>query len=590
MITYICHNKNDKTGEDLPCTNNRCETSICPSCGGRADAISEIFWCPECQVPIYEKTCPVCGQEGKKLTSDVSPVFQEERLLLEIILEKPFAFEKDSVWNGNGNNYFVNGKKIKFSVKDLKNKDADAIRKQYEELKAQNTYQYFEKQMERFILCNKERYNRIVEEAKGYIRSMTENFDITDMFVSFSGGKDSTVVADLCKRALDGPGKKILHIFGDTTLEFPMTEQYVAQYKKENPKTPMISSRNKEKNFEELCEIVGPPSRVMRWCCTIFKTGAINQKISALFRGKKRIVAFQGIRHSESASRSKYERTSTNSKIAKQLTLCPIIEWFDFDVWLYLMTTGIAFNSAYRLGYARVGCYCCPNNSLWSEFLSGIFIPDKYNNFQNLLIDFAKKVGKKDAEVYVKEGKWKARQGGNGLDYARKSIVSYEPCVKEENAFNYDLTRPITEELYELFKPFGTYQSELGNKRLGEAYFTDADNNVVFVLQGRPGQTRCKVIVHREDAFHVKGMSKVREKIDCQITKYQMCMGCKACESVCRFNAITVKEMPDKSTSYTINEAKCVKCTECVSHFSVGCYMRKVLTIKREDKEGTTNA
>ena len=209
MITYICHNKNDKTGENLPCTNNRCETSICPSCGGRSDAISEIFWCPECQVPIYEKNCPVCGQEGKKLTSDVRPVFPEERLLLEIILEKPFAFEKDSVWNGNGNNYFVNRKK--FSVKDLKNKDADAIRKQYEELKAQNTYQYFEKQMERFILCNKERYNRIVEEAKGYIRSMTENFDITDMFVSFSGGKDSTVIADLVTRVLSNP--QIMHIF-----------------------------------------------------------------------------------------------------------------------------------------------------------------------------------------------------------------------------------------------------------------------------------------------------------------------------------------------------------------------------------------
>lgn len=117
MITYICHNKNDKTGENLPCTNNRCETSICPSCGGRADAISEIFWCPECQVPIYEKTCPVCGQEGKKLTSDVRPVFPEERLLLEIILEKPFAFEKDSVWNGNVNNYFVNGKKLNFLSK-----------------------------------------------------------------------------------------------------------------------------------------------------------------------------------------------------------------------------------------------------------------------------------------------------------------------------------------------------------------------------------------------------------------------------------------------------------------------------------------
>lgn len=552
---------------------------------------SQLYWCEECKIPLYEPVCGCCGAKGRQFVKDVRVVFPEEKVLLEILLGlKAGELNEKSLWNAAGNVYYLDGVRMPLSIQRLREMDAGKIRKTYDENRKNMDDTFFKQMIQRFVKANANRYQEISQEALSYIWEETQGMEIGDMFVSFSGGKDSTVVADLCKRALDGPGKKILHIFGDTTLEFPMTEQYVAQYKKENPKTPMISSRNKEKNFEELCEIVGPPSRVMRWCCTIFKTGAINQKISALFRGKKRIVAFQGIRHSESASRSKYERTSTNSKIAKQLTLCPIIEWFDFDVWLYLMTTGIAFNSAYRLGYARVGCYCCPNNSLWSEFLSSIFIPDKYDDFQNLLIDFAKKVGKKDAEVYVKEGKWKARQGGNGLDYARKSIVSYEPCVKEENAFNYDLTRPITEELYELFKPFGTYQSELGNKRLGEAYFTDADNNVVFVLQGRPGQTRCKVIVHREDVFHVKGMSKVREKIDCQITKYQMCMGCKACESVCRFNAITVKEMPDKSTSYTINEAKCVKCTECVSHFSVGCYMRKVLTIKREDKEGTTNA
>ena len=552
---------------------------------------SQLYWCEECKIPLYEPVCGCCGAKGRRFVKDVRVVFPEEKVLLEILLGlKAGELNEKSLWNAAGNVYYLDGVRMPLSIQRLREMDAGKIRKTYDENRMNMDDTFFKQMIERFVKANANRYQEISQEALSYIWEEPQGMEIGDMFVSFSGGKDSTVVADLCKRALDGPGKKILHIFGDTTLEFPMTEQYVAQYKKENPKTPMISSRNKEKNFEELCEIVGPPSRVMRWCCTIFKTGAINQKISALFRGKKRIVAFQGIRHSESASRSKYERTSTNSKIAKQLTLCPIIEWFDFDVWLYLMTTGIAFNSAYRLGYARVGCYCCPNNSLWSEFLSSIFIPDKYNDFQNLLIDFAKKVGKKDAEVYVKEGKWKARQGGNGLDYARKSIVSYEPCVKEENAFNYDLTRPITEELYELFKPFGTYQPELGNKRLGEAYFTDADNNVVLVLQGRPGQTRCKVIVHREAAFHVKGMSKVREKIDCQITKYQMCMGCKACESVCRFNAIMVKEMPDKSTSYTINEAKCVKCTECVSHFSVGCYMRKVLTIKREDKEGTTNA
>lgn len=549
---------------------------------------SQLYWCEECKIPLYEPVCGCCGARGRKFVKDVRVVFPEEKVLLEILLGlKAGEFNERSLWNAAGNVYYLDGVRMPFSIRRLRGLDAGEIRKAYDTRMEELDDTYFRQLMERFVKANRNRYQEISQEALSYIWEETKGMDIGDMFVSFSGGKDSTVVADLCKRALDGPGKKILHIFGDTTLEFPMTEQYVAQYKKENPKTPMISSRNKEKNFEELCGIVGPPSRVMRWCCTIFKTGAINQKISALFRNKSRIVAFQGIRHSESASRSKYERTSTNSKIAKQLTLCPIIDWFDFDVWLYLMTTGILFNRAYRLGYARVGCYCCPNNSLWSEFLTSIFIPEKYDDFQNLLIDFAKKVGKKDAEVYVREGKWKARQGGNGLEYARRSIVSYEPCVKEENAFNYELTRPVTEELYELFKPFGTYQPELGNKRLGEACFTDADKNVVFVLQGRQGQTKCKVIVYKESAFHVRGLAKVREKIDCQITKYQMCMGCKACESVCRFNAISVKERQDKSTSYTINEAKCVKCTECVSHFSVGCYMRKVLTIKREDKEGT---
>lgn len=549
---------------------------------------SQLYWCEECKIPLYEPVCGCCGARGRKFVKDVRVVFPEEKVLLEILLGlKAGEFNERSLWNAAGNVYYLDGVRMPFSIRRLRGLDAGEIRKAYDTRMEELDDTYFRQLMERFVKANRNRYQEISQEALSYIWEETKGMDIGDMFVSFSGGKDSTVVADLCKRALDGPGKKILHIFGDTTLEFPMTEQYVAQYKKENPKTPMISSRNKEKNFEELCGIVGPPSRVMRWCCTIFKTGAINQKISALFRNKSRIVAFQGIRHSESASRSKYERTSTNSKIAKQLTLCPIIDWFDFDVWLYLMTTGILFNRAYRLGYARVGCYCCPNNSLWSEFLTSIFIPEKYGDFQNLLIDFAKKVGKKDAEVYVREGKWKARQGGNGLEYARRSIVSYEPCVKEENAFNYELTRPVTEELYELFKPFGTYQPELGNKRLGEACFTDADKNVVFVLQGRQGQTKCKVIVYKESAFHARGLAKVREKIDCQITKYQMCMGCKACESVCRFNAISVKERQDKSTSYTINEAKCVKCTECVSHFSVGCYMRKVLTIKREDKEGT---
>ena len=64
-----------------------------------------------------------------------------------------------------------------------------------------------------------------------------------------------------------------------------------------------------------------------------------------------------------------------------------------------------------------------------------------------------------------------------------------------------------------------------------------------------------------------------------------MCLGCKACASVCKHNAITVhtfdREDEEQSLIYRIDDEKCVRCTECVDHFTAGCYMRKVLCIKR---------
>ncbi len=579
MITYICHNKDEKTGENLPCTNNRCETSVCPTCGGRADAVSQIFWCKKCKIPTYEEQCPICGGKGKKLATDIRPVFPEERLLIEIVLGEPFCLKDAFVWNGTGNHYYADGKKVPFSVKDLKNRDAEEIRKQYEKYASRNSYETFEQNIKRFVLANKERYEKITEEAKAFIREASKEYSPMDMFVSFSGGKDSTVTADLVTRALSNP--QIMHIFGDTTLEFPYTYGYVERFKKQHPKTPLMPARNKEKDFEELCQLVGPPSRVMRWCCTVFKTGTIQKKIKSLYRDKSRILTFYGIRRSESLSRSKYERESESPKITKQHIVSPIIDWMDFDVWLYLLTTGIDFNDAYRLGYARVGCWCCPNNSGWSEFLSKIHMPEQSKHFRNMLLDFARKVGKEDAEVYVDDGFWKARQGGNGLEYAQKSVVEFKPCATEENAFNYELQKPITEDFYELFKPFGYLNFDMGNARLGEVYVLNKKGEILLKLQGRLGSRNLKVTIVNHKIAGASDLKTAEERVKCQITKYQMCMGCLACESVCRFNALSVKDRKDGSVEYRISDEKCMRCGECVNHFIAGCYMRKVLSIKR---------
>ena len=561
------------------------EVCVKKTCQAKTIMSTTLYWCDECNVPIFEHTCPNCGKEGKYIATDIRPVFPEEKLLLALIQNKkdPLCYDNSSVWFGSGF-YIVDGKKEKISISEINKWSLDKIRKikeEYELYIGQIDVTNFERITEIFIKANADRYNFITEEAVTYIQSYKDRYPVEDMMVSFSGGKDSTVTSHLVNSALGT--NKVLHVFGDTTLEFPKTMEYKKRFNKneESMGVRMLTAKNREKNFEDLCKVVGPPSRVMRWCCTVFKTGAIQKTIASAFKNKTNILTFYGIRRSESSSRSKYERESESPKISKQTVVSPIIDWIDYDIWLYILTTGIDFNDAYKLGYSRVGCWCCPNNGAWSEFLSKVHMYDQYVHWHELLVDFAKTIGKPDAEDYINNGNWKARQGGNGLEAAQKSIVSFEPCATDENAFNYELQRPITEELYELFKPFGIINKDLGNKRLGEVFVLNPTGKVLLILQGRIGSTKLKVTIRNVHIAGAKTLNVAEGKVQCQLTKFQMCLGCKACESVCKHDAISVKDDGEGNITYTIDDTKCLRCAECVSHFNAGCYMRKVLCIKR---------
>ncbi len=565
----------------VPMNGEKC---IKPDCGCVTEMFSTIYWCDECNIPIFDKVCPACGTEGKYISTDMRPVFPEENVLISIILKgDPAGYQHSSVWYGGGG-YVIDGKKVKLSVTKVNKlplEEINKIKEMYDKYATQIDYTFFDSFIERFIRANADRYNYITEEAVHFVQQYKDKYAVEDMMVSFSGGKDSTVTSHVVNKALGT--NKVLHVFGDTTLEFPYTLEYKKRFNKneESQGVRVLTAKNREKNFEVLCDVVGPPSRVMRWCCTVFKTGAIQKTISSAFKDKNNILSFQGIRHNESASRSKYERESESSKISKQTVVSPIIDWIDYDVWLYILTTKIDFNYAYRLGWTRVGCWCCPNNGGWSEFLAKVHMYDQYVHWHDLLLNFAKQIGKPDPKEYVNEGGWKARQGGNGLAAAKTSIISFEPCATEMNAFNYDLQRPITEELYELFKPFGYINKELGNKRLGEVYVMNKAGKIVLTLQGRVGSTKLKVIIKDIHIAKAKTLLAAEGKIQCQLTKYQMCLGCKACESVCKYNAINVRDDGTGKITYLIDNDKCKRCAECVGHFDAGCYMRKVLCIKR---------
>ena len=578
MITYTCKNCEKSFHSN---DTNACGESTCPFCGKRADEIkSELFWCENCNVPIYENICS-CGCEGNPFTSDARPVFPEERLLIEILLKKPLAFINDSVWNGAGNHYFVNGKRISFSVSKLKDLDPDQVRVELAKYTSENNSVAFDAMIKKWVSANSNWYNHITDEARQYIRKKSASFlndESCAMFVSFSGGKDSTVVSDLVRKALSKPD--IIHVFGNTTLEFPETYDYIQRFKKENRKTPMLRAENKEQDFFSLCESFGPPSRALRWCCTIFKTGFIGEKIKRTFGDKKSVLTFYGIRRNESTSRSSYERSSTGRKISQQLVASPIIDWIDYDIWLYLMTTGIDFNSAYRYGYTRVGCWCCPNNSQWSQFLSSIYMPEQFKRFNDILLEFAKKMKKNDPEEYVKSGGWKARQGGAGMELSKNVAIEFKPCATDAKSFNYSLNKPITPDLYEFFKPFGTLNFDMGKARLGEVYILDSKTNQPIIkLQGRIGSTELKITILNTPIAGRKKTVEIELKFKCQITKFQLCAGCHACENACKHSAIRLIKNGDSDTDYRyeIDETKCIHCFECINHYPGGCYMRRVL-------------
>lgn len=434
----------------------------------------KIYWNNDKNIPLIvniENDIDII-KKYKYLTTDIRPVFLEEKhLLLNLIPELTDNIYFQSVWANKQGKYFIDGKVLKESLIE-KSKTISEKVKFTEKIKSFIPSKKMKDKedliLNSFVQENKHRYNYLIKSEKKdsenyfigsepFIKEITEKYKNKIIAVSFSGGKDSTVVSHLLRKALNNPS--IIHIFGDTTLELPLTYEYVQAFQNKNPEIPFLIERNEENNFFEISEQIGPPSRIKSWCCSIFKTGPMGTTFAEI---DDNILMFYGVRRNESASRSKYLKVSNSPKIKKQMLASPIIDWLDIDVWLYILTEKLDFNYSYRQGFARVGCWCCPNNSYWSDFLGMIYNNKEYTKWNDFLLNFAKNIGKEDAEVYVLEGKWKARQGGAGLDIASKVRIKSKECVTEDNSRNYELFRTIDDEFFEFFKPFGILNFELG--------------------------------------------------------------------------------------------------------------------------------
>ena len=77
---------------------------------------TEIYWCKSCNIPVIrykndisKDICPLCNGKANYLSTDLRPVFPEERLLFELMLDKSLQYLDSSVWADNSR-YYINGK------------------------------------------------------------------------------------------------------------------------------------------------------------------------------------------------------------------------------------------------------------------------------------------------------------------------------------------------------------------------------------------------------------------------------------------------------------------------------------------------
>ena len=201
-------------------------------------------------------------------------------------------------------------------------------------------------------------------------------------YMAWSGGKDSIAMFDVVSHALDV--NDFVVSFSDTDMEFPQTYQAAREMESlcKNLNARFYTARA-EMSAEESWTKIGPPSRHMRWCCSVHKGTPQTLLVRSLADGRK-VVAMTGCRKYESFTRSEYTFVKT-SKIKSATEVLPIVDWGSAEVWLDILCNKLILNNAYKYGMRRVGCALCPMGGDDVEYSAIDHAPEQFNVFWKII-------------------------------------------------------------------------------------------------------------------------------------------------------------------------------------------------------------
>ncbi len=211
------------------------------------------------------------------------------------------------------------------------------------------------------------------------------------VYISFSGGKDSTVLLHLVRSMYP----EVPAVFIDTGLEFPEIREFVETFEGVvwvKPKMPFnqvirkygypIISKEQAQYIQQFRSAKSEKTKNTRWSGNEWGRGKISEKwkylVDAPFlisekccdvmkkapaklyekeTGRHPIIGTMAV---ESSKRVQdYNRFGCNAFDNKRPTSKPISTWLEKDIWSYIKLKDLQYSHIYNLGYERTGCVFC---------------------------------------------------------------------------------------------------------------------------------------------------------------------------------------------------------------------------------------
>ena len=360
--------------------------------------------------------------------------------------------------------------------------------------------------------------------------------------VAFSGGKDSCVLLDLVKKAL--PKGSFVVVFSDTGMEFPDTYAVIEKTRQMciDEEIPFYIARS-HLDPKQSWELFGPPSRVLRWCCSVHKSAPQVLKLrEVLGIADYTGLDFVGVRAHESVARREYSYENFGKKQKGQYSHNSILEWTSAEVWIDTYANNLIINEAYKKGNGRAGCLFCPMSGGTSDYLRR----QSYDSEINCYVDSIKKTydgerTKENIESYILNGGWNARK--NGREIAGNPFH----CVENNTNGNLviEITAP-TSNWKEWIKTLG-HVNEIRGMQIVQF---DGETIDFTVNNTKNGYT----VTISEGVIKYKPMfGKLFRQV---FRKTAYCKACRVCETNCKKGCISFADGKAKISN-------CIMCREC---------------------------